>query len=572
VMEIGQKEMLQPSLINRDRIISALSGGTITDTIRVSQLLSSKQMMCVVPKLFPKPLTRPNSDLWFWQTNPSVLDPHEGESLLLIDHPADTRELAKLDLFSKAFRFSRLGKYVCYGTQLGGEVGLLSISMLANGIHNIIGQACLNSKATATDQSGFGIAVVFTWIFHYAILVAMYDKFGMEWSRAYGIGDFKLLKKSMNQGAVVLVTTLSTITLPMYLMSEKALLLAGIVAPVAKNASVVLHYMIGFVVVQTLQEFTKLFCLAQEVEAIFGLMSIIATITTSALMYWLMMVKGWGVLGLVCSKIIYESILLLVGIATTLYRTNPAGRGFVGVTTALDGICNVYYDSFKYALGSYTEYIGFMISNYFVILTHDENQIAAYSLVDNLLTITYTVGEAFATIMRTRMNILIGKNLHSVAKRFFIFFFTSNLIMALIMTMVVYFCQQKLVFMLASSNPKLSEYFSSLMYLFILYGTGSMLICTVMVGLKSTGQINFLLGWNLCLFIGVNLAACLVGRIYFDASCIYVYHVSGILAYILCWVCFIGAYTHEWQTNPGDMWTLQLSDPQVNKSLQKIAV
>src|SRR3990167_5626587 len=88
--------------------------------------------------------------------------------------------------------------------------------------------------------------------------------------------------------------------------------------------------------------------------------------------------------------------------------TEPLTWGTAPWNEIQKGLGTYFVESFKYALGSYSEQLGVLISNYFVILTHDENQIAAFTIIETLSAPIYELGEAFSAVMRTRMNILIG--------------------------------------------------------------------------------------------------------------------------------------------------------------------
>ena len=202
---------------------------------------------------------------------------------------------------------------------------------------------------------------------------------------------------------------------------------------------------------------------------------------------------------------------------------------------------------------------GILISNYFVILTHDENQIAAFTIIETLSAPIYELGEAFSAIMRTRMNILIGKKLPEQAKTFSRFYYQMMLVMSLLLGITLLLCRGLFKEWLASSNPQLAELFSILVVLLVIYeATGFFWICSVCVAVKTIGQIDSLVLSNMVIAVGINLAACIVGRVFFDASCIYVYHVSGILCLAICGFYLVKILTYDWSL-------LQTDDAQERK-------
>src|SRR3990167_1219678 len=353
------------------------------------------------------------------------------------------------------------------GLVLIGETLVLGITMIGSPVVTTFANILLNISATATDQASMGLAIVYNLWFYYGILVAMYDKLGIEWSRSFGAKDYHLTRVKFNQGAIVLVSTFALITLPSFLYGGEILLAVGSPADLSASAGSILKKFIIANGIETMGEITKIFCLAQGHERIFGQTAALSIIPALLVGYVLVVIMKWGVVGWIYSRITYELINLSVGIYVLINYTEPQTWGLASLKDIQKGLGTYFVESFKYALGSYTEYLGYLISNYFVILTHDENQIAAFTIIESLGAIVYTFGEAFATIMRTRMNILIGKKYNQTAKNFAMFFYGVVVAFCLVSQSIVYYFRDTIANIFTGNSKELNNVFKTMVLLFV---------------------------------------------------------------------------------------------------------
>jgi Na+-driven multidrug efflux pump len=292
-------------------------------------------------------------------------------------------------------------------------------------------------------------------------------------------------------------------TIPLFLCAEHILIFANIDPVVAARCQQIMYYMLLADALELAGDTTRVFCMAQGFEEVFGSTSILALIVSVIFGYIFVVRFELGAIGWVFSKCLYEGILLLIALATTL-MTHPDTRGFASFSIVREGYGVFFWDAIKYSLGSYSEFIGYEVASYFVFLTHDIPQIAAYTAVMNFTSLFYSIGETFAIICRTRMNLLIGKELKRTAKNFYIFFMLVLFTMGTLAGVFFYLVRKQVTSAYAESNFYMSEAFEKLFIVYCFCIPSELSIPTTFMGIKTVGGINCLLALNFLLFICGN--------------------------------------------------------------------
>lgn len=141
---------------------------------------------------------------------------------------------------------------------------------------------------------------------------------------------------------------------------------------------------------------------------------------------------------------------------------------------------------------------------YFVALTHEDNQIAAFTAVYNVAGAVFCVGVSFLSICRSRVNFLVGAGVPQTAKNYFEFFYYCALASGAVMGAAIFCLREPLSKFLADSNPEMKRWFKLLLAIYCAgmasdarYGTSS-------VGMKSVNKIRVVLKLSVLVIIGGN--------------------------------------------------------------------
>jgi hypothetical protein len=243
--------------------------------------------------------------------------------------------------------------------------------------------------------------------------------------------------------------------------------------------------------------------MAQGIETIFGFSALFGSVVAVASGYFFIVRWDMGPIGWVYSKTVYEVINLFASLYAYC-KTHPRTRGVAKWSVVKVGFIKFFCMSVKFAVGSYSEFLASEIASYFVFLTHDDLQIAAFSAILNLGTVFYSMGETFAIICRTRMNLLIGKQHHRIAKNFYLFYFLTLAGFGLLIGSGFFIFRDYVTDWFANSTPEISAKFKKLLTIYSLCIASELTITSSFMGIKTIGSIGFLLMLNILLFVGAN--------------------------------------------------------------------
>ena len=148
------------------------------------------------------------------------------------------------------------------------------------------------------------------------------------------------------------------------------------------------------------------------------------------------------------------------------------------------------------------ECLAWELNGYFIALSGNTDQLAAYYCIVNLSGVTYFIGVAFSIICRTRMNILIGMGEHRAAKNYFHFFVWLSSIVGVFIAAMIWLARAPLTRLYADSTEGMKNWFMQLLFVTAFLGFSSISVSAAFVGLKSVGKINLLLKLDAIFFLG----------------------------------------------------------------------
>jgi len=283
----------------------------------------------------------------------------------------------------------------------------IASGILGNCFVSTAGYVYINLSKDKLQQASFGITISYYLIFCAALALSVTDKFGIQLGVAFGDGKYEKMKKITFQSILSVGLLYMSFCYPMLCFSERILLSIGIAEENALLCGEALRLMIGMVTIQLTADMVKTFCISQGQESAFALPNFMNLLVCFSTMYNFMVKLDLKIRGWVYAKYIYELINLLVNISVLYCRTLKETRGISSWSEMTQGFWPFIFDTIRYSLESYSEYIGYE-TTYFVALLRDQDQMAAYSSVYNITGIIYCLGLSLAQVCRTRLNILIG--------------------------------------------------------------------------------------------------------------------------------------------------------------------
>lgn len=385
----------------------------------------------------------------------------------------------------------------------------LAPSLIGRIVVNTSGLIFFNMIKDPQMQATFGVYDGYYFVFYFSLITALLDKFSIEMSVAFGEKSYDKIKDIFTKSGLVCLILFMLVTFPMMAFSSPILTSLGISPDIAEVVQDTTRMSIPLIAINTLSEYIKAFCLSQGHEKVFGYSSLATLTITIIANYFVMVEYRYGIHGWIYTKTANEFITLVITIVV-YFRAVPETRGYVSLNTALKGFGRFFYDSIKFMFGLYPECLGFELTGFFIALTDNTDQIAAYYCTVNITSMMFCVGFAFAIICRTRMNILLGMGHHEAAKNYFKFYVGFNLVVGGIIGVILYFCRDLLVRLYSDSTEDMKKWFFKLVLIYAIVASTEIAMNTIMVGVKSIGKIGLLLTLNVMFPLLGNLAGGLI--------------------------------------------------------------
>ena len=368
----------------------------------------------------------------------------------------------------------------------------LAPSLIGRIVVNTSGLVFFNMIKDPEMQASFGVYDGYYFVFYFALITALLDKFSIEMSVAFGEKNYSKIKDIFTKSGLVCLTLFLLVILPMMGFSSLILTTMGISSDIASVVQDTTRLSIPLIAINMLSEYIKGFCLSQGHEKVFGYTSLASLTATIIANYFVIVKYKYGIHGWIYTKTANEFLTLIVTIVVYLNAV-PESRGFVSLSTAMKGLGIFFYESMKFTFGLYPECLGFELTGFFVALTDNTDQIAAYYCAVNVTSLNFCLGFAFAIICRTRMNILLGMGEHQAAKNYFKFYVIFNMIVGGIIGLILYLCREFLVTIYSDSTEGMKQWFFKLLLIYTIVASTEISMNTIMICMKSIGKIGILL-------------------------------------------------------------------------------
>ena len=385
----------------------------------------------------------------------------------------------------------------------------LAPSLIGRIVVNTSGLIFFNMIKDSRMQASFGVYDGYYFVFYFSLITSLLDKFSIEMSVAFGEKSFQKIRDIFTKAGLVCLILFVCVTFPMMAFSAPILTTLGISSEIADVVQDTTRMSIPLIGLNTISEYIKAFCLSQGHEKVFGWTSLVSLTLTIIANYFVMIEWKYGIHGWIYTKTANEFVTLIVTIVV-YYKALPETRGFVPLSTAMKGFGGFFYDSIKFMFGLYPECLGFELTGFFIALTNNIDQIAAYYCTVNITSMMFCLGFAFAIICRTRVNILLGMGYHEAAKNYFKFYVGFNLFVGGIIGVILYLCRDLLVRLYSDSTEDMKQWFFKLIFIYAVVASTEIAMNTIMVGVKSIGKIGLLLTLNIMFPLVGNLVGGLI--------------------------------------------------------------
>ena len=484
------------------------------------------------------------------------------EQLLSADPPEvkleknmSAKEIEELELVKDLLMFEKgiynhdMPSLVAVLSKIAIATTQLASAMLGHSIMSCAGFVFLNMRGNLLNQTAFGLYASYTLIFILALNISIKEKIGISVSVAIGEKDHRKCRILMMQGTFTSFFFFIVVDIPISFLARPILVALGISPDVAAVASSAVIWTLPVHAVNTVGELLRTYAMAQgQCEAIIGKTALPTALFSFLCAYIFIIQYDMSIYGWILAKLVYELIGLAVGYYCFYYTTHPETQYFEPMDAATPGLKEFIIDSVKFSLGSYTEFIGFEFTTYYVALLHNNNYLAAYSSLVNVTGWVYCLGASFAIVSRTRINMLIGMGKIAAAKNFFIFFLSSIVFMGVLIGMLVFFFARNLIGMIyASSNEEMSSTFKTILGIYCFCIPSEFSATTTFVGIKTIGKIDILVIANfITLIVGNGFGGFILSKL--DFGPIILSSWLFILLYFQNGLSAIYIIMHDWST------------------------
>lgn len=426
------------------------------------------------------------------------------------------------------------------------EAAHVAIVLVAFPLFQIMGMMLMNYKGEIKIQSAYGIAITMRTLFCYSMMLPMNDKLGIDLSRAVGTRNYGQARKLLAQGLFTNLLMIALVTTPMFLNSSWILQLVGVQSDLAGIVQSVLSLLLITCFLESLTGVLQTACFSQGIEDVFSLGTSIALILGSVVSYYLVVHQDFSINGWLIGKVVFDTTNSGITIWKLCTEANPETWGSVPFKDFRTGLTEFIYVSIQFSLSSYTEYLGYEIGSIFVYKCPDINQTAAYVNIATFFSLNYCVSDGAATVLRTRMNMLLSLKKTKTAKKLMIYYLLGFVFLWTLVSCGFYLSRSAVSSLVADSTVSLAEYFKEIIAVYSAFMTSDFLIFPLTMVMKSLGKVKLVIALNIVFILGLNFALNYWISMFLQKRVIYNFIVIESLCLILNIIYICYALSYEW--------------------------
>ena len=386
------------------------------------------------------------------------------------------------------------------------EAMKIGITYSCTPAYTLIGLMMMNFVGDTEVQAAFGLVGTFFSLFFYSLIVPLQDKAGIEISRFIGEGDFKKVRKVFLQCLVASLLFVVFITAPIFFTSDKILNSIQLPSNVVDRAKPVLQILIISCFAKAVNLPIQTLCFSQNIEQDYASGYAVSLLLASVSSYLLVFKAGLGVYGWLLGSMIFDLVTFALNLKILLNDADPRSWGKVSFEEFRSDFFSFCFSSLQFSLSSYTEFIGYEVTYYFIYRNPNTEETAAVVIMLNMSIFTFCFSESLATVFRTKLNALIGMRKFKQARRFFVLFCASTGLLSLVYSLAVFLLRPFLTYILASSTPSLKLNFGLISNAYCFFCIIELMLLTATMVPKSLGKVAMVTALNVLLLVLVNSA------------------------------------------------------------------
>ena len=321
-----------------------------------------------------------------------------------------------------------------------------------------IGLRIATETGTAEEVAGLGVCILLSSLITVPASFGPIEKMSLESARCFGANQYDEMKRVFFRGLCYLFFHFAIVYILMVLPSEYLLVWSNVDAEVASKTSIFLKWLFPTELIGHTRTYLISFSVSQNNTNGHGVFSFISLATAISVSLYTQYYMDIGFYSLYWTMYTFE-ITLFVQVAIYTYKTNTIGRFTTEHLT--EGILENFLphsrECLAFTFTMFIETIGTEISLYMCTQLHNNVEMAAYTIMNNIGFFTYHIGCGFSTVIRSHINQLIGQRKIEEAKRLFI---VSTAGMVLVMSVIglsVYLCRHTIVVIYSSSNTAIQD-------------------------------------------------------------------------------------------------------------------
>ena len=401
------------------------------------------------------------------------------------------------------FTFSSMHKTVLSFLKIIPPSLIIGLNWIGWCILTTLGFMACNKAGDPLLTSTLSMTIFFNTMTFMAMNYASTEKAGIAMSQAYGARNYAKFKKYFCQSLLLGLLYGVIVGIPLIVYIKDILIVLQIMPKIAENIQ-------GFYWKFALTELIKLavdlimvFVSSQGIETTFFGLMITNTLLSGTLMVFLCFYLDFVLDGLILSLLMFHCFNLAIFIKIYLTECNPKTRGLVRLSEVLHGFKAYVSEWLRYFVGIWIEYFAWEVSNYFVALTNDINQVAAFGSLVNVAYLNCTIQVGIKIAGRNRINYLIAKGYIDAARRCFCMMFAGIICLNIPIGLSIYIYRHQIANFYAGNINDARDYLIDLLAIYCIGMSAEPLYGLLSSTARIIDHVGYSIMLNVVFIIGV---------------------------------------------------------------------
>lgn len=256
-------------------------------------------------------------------------------------------------------------------------------------------------------QACIGISLTCYFFIYIAGTGANYEVLGIQCSKIFGGQKHSQLTTVLLQGLTQQLC-IFVFTSLIFWYSESILAFIGFSLTNSHECSKILRALLPSVFLNSLNSQLESFYVSQNFNRPFGIANFMLILVNLCLGYLLVIQYNFGIYAQPICKLFNEVVILCLCLIIWIIKIDYRVKCWPNFFIYKKNLSEYIWNGFKIIAANYIEYLGFELNTYWIGMTHDDIQIAAFVSWSNLAAIIFTIGIAFGIVSRTNAGHLVG--------------------------------------------------------------------------------------------------------------------------------------------------------------------